>query len=104
MRRAAVSAFAVMGADGKLRAFDEVMEAQRIADIDDDSFEPIKKVLFAASTEEELPALNRAQAGVLLEVMKDMFYQCFVRRGKLTRAIKVRRFFVQEVRWASGRP
>jgi hypothetical protein len=28
--------------------------------------------------------------------MKDMFYQCFVRRGKLTRALKVRRFFVQE--------
>ena len=25
-----------------------------------------------------------------------MFYQCFVRRGKLTRAIKVRRFFVQD--------
>jgi len=28
--------------------------------------------------------------------LKDMFYQCFVRRGKLTRALKVRRFFVQE--------
>jgi hypothetical protein len=28
--------------------------------------------------------------------MKDRFYQCFVRRGKLTRAIKVRRFFVEE--------
>lgn len=95
-RRAAVSAFDVMGDNGKLRAFDEVMEAQRIAEIDDDSFEPIKKVLFAATSEEELPILNRAQAGVLLEVMKDMFYQCFVRRGKLTRAIKVRRFFVQE--------
>jgi len=25
-----------------------------------------------------------------------MFYQCYVRRGKLSRAIKVRRFFVQE--------
>ena len=25
-----------------------------------------------------------------------MFYQCFVRHGKLTRAIKVRRFFVSE--------
>lgn len=95
-RRAAASAFDVLGKEGKLRAFDEVMEAQRIADIDDDSFEPIKKVLFAASSEEELPLLNRAQAGVLLEVMKDMFYQLFVRRGKLTRAIKVRRFFVQE--------
>ncbi|ANO50867.1 hypothetical protein [Woeseia oceani] len=95
-RRAGASAFETMGKDGKLRAFDEVMEAQRIAEIDDDSFAPIKKTLFAASSEEELPLLNRAQAGVLLEVMKDMFYQCFVRRGKLTRAIKVRRFFVQE--------
>ncbi len=95
-RRAASSAFDSLGNDGKLRAFDVVMEAQDIADIDDDSFEPIKKVLFSASSEDELPLLNRAQAGVLLEVMKDMFYQCFVRRGKLTRAIKVRRFFVQE--------
>jgi hypothetical protein len=43
-----------------------------------------------------LPLLNRVQAGILLEVMKDMLYQCFVRRGKLTRALKVRRIFVQD--------
>jgi hypothetical protein len=88
--------FAAIGNNGKLRAFDHVMEAQKIAEIDDDSFEPIKAVLFGANGDDELPLLNRAQAGVLLEVLKDMFYQCFVRRGKLTRAIKVRRFFVQE--------
>ena len=81
---------------GKLRAFDEVMAAQDIAEIDDDSFEPIKKVIFESGLEDDLPLLNRAQAGILLEILKDMFYQCFVRRGKLTRAIKVRRFFVQE--------
>ena len=95
-RRAARSAFQAMGDGGKLRAFDEVMVAQDIAEIDDDSFEPIKKILFDAGEEERMPLLNRAQAGVLLEVLKDMFYQCFVRRGKLARAIKVRRFFVQE--------
>jgi hypothetical protein len=95
-RRAAASSFPAMGDSGKLRAFDEVMAAQDIAEIDDDSFAPIKKVLLDATEEEELPILDRAQAGVLLEVLKDMFYQCFVRRGKLTRAIKVRRFFVQE--------
>lgn len=95
-RRAAASAFPAMGESGKLRAFDEVMVAQDIAEIDDDSFAPIKKVLFETTEEEDLPILNRAQAGVLLEVLKDMFYQCFVRRGKLTRAIKVRRFFVQD--------
>ena len=95
-RRAAASSFPAMGQSGKLRAFDEVMAAQDIAEIDDNSFAPIKNVLFETTEEEDLPILNRAQAGVLLEVLKDMFYQGFVRRGKLTRAIKVRRFFVQE--------
>jgi hypothetical protein len=95
-RRAAASSFEEMGSSGKLRAFDEVMMAQDIAEIDDDTFAPIKRVLFETLQEEDLPLLNRAQAGVLLEVVKDMFYQCFVRRGKLSRAIKVRRFFVEE--------
>ena len=40
--------------------------------------------------------LGGPQAGILLEVLKDLFYQCFVRRGKLNRALKVRRFFVEE--------
>ncbi len=95
-RRSAKSAFRAMGEGGKLRAFDDAMVAQDLAQIDDDSFEPIKKVLFDTTDEESLPVLNRAQAGVLLEVLKDMFYQSFVRRGKLTRAIKVRRLFVQD--------
>jgi len=95
-RRSASSAYAAMGEGGKLRAFEEVMIAQDIAGIDDDSFAPIKSVLFDAGEEEELPLLNRVQAGILLEVLKDMFYQCFVRRGKLTRALKVRRFFVED--------
>jgi hypothetical protein len=95
-RRSAASAFAALGDGGKLRAFDEVMIAQDIAGIDDDTFAPIKTVLFDNGEEEDLPILNRAQAGILLEVLKDTFYQCFVRRGKLTRAIKVRQFFVEE--------
>lgn len=95
-RRAASSAFNAMGEGGKLRAFEEVMIAQDIAGIDDESFRPVKAILFESGEEEDLPLLNRAQAGILLEVLKDMFYQCFVRRGKLTRALKVRRFFVQE--------
>lgn len=95
-RRAAASAFEALGDGGKLRAFDEVMMAQDLAEIDDASFSPIKRVLFDTAGEEDLPLMNRAQAGMLLEVMKDLLYQCFVRRGKLSRAIKVRRFFVQE--------
>ncbi len=95
-RRAAISAYEALGDGGKLRAFEEIVIAQDIAGIDDDTFAPIKSILFETYEEEELPLLNRAQAGILLEILKDMFYQCFVRRGKLTRALKVRRFFVQE--------
>jgi hypothetical protein len=94
-RRSAVSAYAALGEGGKLRAFEEVMVAQDIAGIDDEAFGPIKAVMFDAGEEEQLPLLNRVQAGILLEIMKDMLYQCFVRRGKLTRALKVRRIFVQ---------
>ena len=95
-RRSASSAYAQLGEGGRLRAFEEIVIAQDIAGIDDETFAPIKTVLFDADTEDELPILTRVQAGILLEVLKDMFYQCFVRRGKLTRALKVRRFFVQE--------
>jgi len=95
-RRSASSAYEALGEGGRLRAFEEIIIAQDIAGIDDDTFAPIKSVLFDADVEEELPMLNRSQAGILLEVLKDMLYQCFVRRGKLTRALKVRRFFVQE--------
>ncbi|MCP4301087.1 MAG: hypothetical protein GY783_10925 [Gammaproteobacteria bacterium] len=95
-RRSSISAFDALGEGGKLRAFEEVVVAQEIAGIDDESFVPIKTVLFGSGQHEDLPLLNRAQAGILLEVLKDMFYQCFVRRGKLSRAIKVRRFFVSE--------
>ena len=95
-RRACVSAFEALGEGGKLRAFEEVMTAQEIAGIDDESFAPIKAVLFGTGSHEEMPLLDRAQAGILVEVLKDMFYQCFVRHGKLTRAIKVRSFFVTE--------
>ena len=95
-RRSAHSAFAAMGEGGKMRAFEEAMVAQDIAGIDDNTFSPIKVVLFGSGPHEELPLLNRAQAGILLEVMKDVFYQCFVRHAKLTRAIKVRRFFIEE--------
>jgi hypothetical protein len=95
-RRSANSAFVALGEGGKLQAFDEVMIARDIAGIEDDAFDPIKNILFDADIGDELPMLSRSQAGVLLEVLKDMLYQCFVRRGKLTRAIKVRRFFVEE--------
>ena len=100
-RRTAASAFRTLGEGSKMRGFDEVMQAQEIAGMDDESFAPIKLIIFESGDDERLPLLNRIQAGILLEVMKDLLYQSFVRRGKLTRALKVRQFFVQESDFAS---
>lgn len=95
-RRAAASAYEHLGEGGKMQAFEELMVAQEIAEIDDATLDPIKAILFDKGDDRDLPILNRIQAGILLEVMKDMFYQCFVRRGKLTRAIRVRNLFGQD--------
>lgn len=96
-RRTAESAFAAAGDGGKLAAFDIVMSAKKLAGLDDEIFQPARRTLFDGSPENApLPELGRAEAGVLLELAKDMLYQLFVRRSKLTRALKVRQLFVRE--------
>ena len=95
-RRSSATAFLVMDKNEKLRAFDELLAAQKIANIDDATFGPIKDIIFSAGEGNDLPIVNRAQAGILLEALKDTFYQCFVRPGKLNRAIKVRQVFSQD--------
>jgi 2-hydroxychromene-2-carboxylate isomerase len=96
-RRTAESAFTAAGDGGKLAAFDIVMSAKKLAGLDDELFQPARRTLFDGSPEHApLPELGRAEAGVLLELSKDLFYQLLVRRAKLTRALKVRQFFVRE--------
>jgi hypothetical protein len=43
-----------------------------------------------------VPLLDDDQAGLLLEVIKDLLYQSYVRKGRLQQAMVVRRFFSGE--------
>ena len=43
-----------------------------------------------------LPLLDGYEAGIMLEVAKDLLYEAYVRKGKLQQAIMVRRFFLDE--------
>jgi hypothetical protein len=97
-RRTARTVFADLGETGKLRVFDQFTDVKDMAEIDNETFNVVKSVVFD-SEEEGYPRLNPAQASVLLEMMKDMLYQCYVRKGKLQQAMMVRRFFAEE---ASG--
>ena len=69
-----------------------------MAEIDAETFAAIRKVIFGSDTDSapSLPELSTDEAGVLLEVLKDMLYEAYVRKGKLQQAMMVRRFFAEE--------
>lgn len=97
-RRVAQSVFADLGEDGKLALYDELADIRRLAELDDESFAAVKKVLFDVDLPDRsnLPAIDARQAGVLLEVIKDLLYQAYVRRGRLQQAMMVRRYFAED--------
>ena len=97
-RRVAQSAFADLGEEGKLSLYDELANIRRLAELDDESFEAVRRVLFETDLpgRQTLPLVNAFQAGVLLEVIKDLLYQAYVRRGRLQQAMMVRRYFADD--------
>lgn len=97
-RRTAQSVFSELGENGRLRIFNQLAEARDMAEVDADSFGIVKKVLFGNDTDPwpSIPEIGAYEAGVLLELVKDMLYQAYVRKGKLQQAMMVRRFFAEE--------
>ncbi len=97
-RRTALEVFADLGDAGKLRLFDELNDIRQLAEIDTETFNVVKRVIFGndGESKQSLPILDAYQAGVLLEVVKDLLYQAYVRKGRLQQAMMVRRFFFEE--------
>jgi hypothetical protein len=97
-RRVAQATFADLGEAGKLRLFDQLNEVREMASIDEDTFAVVKRVIFSSDTDSRpsIPLFDSYQAGVLLETMKDLLHQAYVRRGRLQQAMMVRRFLADE--------
>ena len=97
-RRTAQAMFADLGEAGRLRLFDEFNAVRELADIAPEVFAKLKSVLFGAELDARsaLPLLDGYEAGIMLEVAKDLLYEAYVRKGKLQQAIMVRRFFLDE--------
>jgi hypothetical protein len=83
-----------LGERSRVKIFDQVAEVRVMADIDEGTFGAIRRVLFEGepSRGAPLPPLNRLQAAVLVETMKDLLYQTYVRRAKLQTALRLRHF------------
>jgi hypothetical protein len=93
-RRTAQSLFRELGERGKLELFDTLQEIRSLADLDDETFSILRAVLFGSDSDPwpNHPNLTSEQAGILLEVMRDLLYQTFVRKARLIQAVTFRRF------------
>jgi hypothetical protein len=93
-RRTAQSLFRELGERGKLELFDTLQEIRTLAELDDDTFATLRAVLFGSDSDPwpHQPHINSESAGALLEVMRDLLYQTFVRKARLLQALTFRKF------------
>jgi len=95
-RQTARAIFNDVGDAGRLKIFDLVAEVQDLGAIDDATFDAVRRVIFEPDAARQEPQFDRRQAAALLETMKDVLTQTYVRRAKLRQALKVRRFFANQ--------
>ena len=97
-RRTAQAVFANLGEAGKIRLFDEMNNVRELASIASEPFNKLRTLVFGTETDPRpnMPMLDSYEAGVALEVIKDLLYEAYVRKGKLQQALMVRRFFQEE--------
>lgn len=93
-RRTAQSLFRELGERGKLEMFDTLQETRALAELDDDTFATLRAVLFGNDNDpaQHQPKVDAESAGILLEVMRDLLYQTFVRKARLLQAMTFRKF------------
>ena len=96
-RLTAEAVFDDLGESGKLKIFDQLEEIREIADLSNSVFTTVQQVVFgAADSRSPLPVVGRGDAAVLLETIKDLLYQAYIREARLRRALEVRRFFADQ--------
>jgi hypothetical protein len=97
-RRTAHAVFTDLGEAGKLRFFDELNQVRDMADLETDTFLKLRAMIFGSEGDSrpDPPLLDTNEAAVALEVMKDLLYEVYVRKGRLQQAMMVRRYFADE--------
>jgi len=97
-RLTAQTIFDEKGEAGKLRIFNELSEIVRVAELDDATAHDLRSIIFSSDSDSlSFPdGLDRATAAILMEIMKDMLHQTYVRYGRLQKALKMRRLFADQ--------
>jgi hypothetical protein len=94
-RITAQTMFEELGESGRLKIFDEVDAIARMAELDEALVQKVRNIIFDTTAEslELTNELDRSTAAVLLEIMKDLLHQTYVRPGRLKKIMRMRRYF-----------
>jgi hypothetical protein len=80
----------------QLRLYDLVDDIASLAELDDAEMTTVQDILFDSRPDSIYRGdLDRGSAAILLEVMKDLLHQTYIRRGRLGKALKMRQFFAR---------
>jgi hypothetical protein len=93
-RRAVQAAHNDTRAANRPHLYDLFQDVAELSEIDATTRHTLEVLLF--TTELPEPEIGADEAAVLIEIIKDMFYQRYVRAAKLKAAMKMRRFFAGE--------
>lgn len=96
-RRTVQSVSANLGAQGSDKVLSQLKDLKEMAQIDDETFGVLKQIVIDGhdGAHPHLPRLNAARAAVLSELMKDVLYQLYMRKGKLKEAMALRQASIQ---------
>lgn len=93
-RSTARASWRQLGANGRLRWHDLFQSATEIGEVDADTTRKLETILFGG--DDTPPEIAPHEAAVLVEIIKDVMRQCYVRAAKLKAALRMRRYFAEE--------
>jgi hypothetical protein len=96
-RRTLQRLFHDLGETGKMRIFEQCNEIRDLAEVEGATFNVVRRVLFDTDASREgMPLLSAVEAGVLMEFMRDILYENYVRKGRLQQAMMMRRYVAEQ--------
>jgi DNA-directed RNA polymerase subunit RPC12/RpoP len=91
-RRTIQSAANELGVKGNDKVQKQILEMKEMSNIDEETYNILKQIIVDGhdGAHPHLPTLSPSRADILLELIKDVMYQLFVRKGKLAKAAELR--------------
>ena len=92
-----------LGDSSRLRMFDQINDLRDMISLDEESFSMLKRALFSSEARDTMAVdqITPWQSGLLLEIVKDLLNQAYVRKARMQQAMLVRNFFASEARSAN---